>query len=82
MTVENIGSTHLTATNIKHIKALFESGHTQAKINRSTWVVISGNSNNEYVLRQYVKDRGLGFIGDKLRGSMYEYKVKINKTTN
>lgn len=79
MTIKNIGSNHITATTIKHIKALFESGHTQAKINRSHYVVISGNSDNEYVIRKYVNDRGWGFIGDKLRESMYEYKIKVTK---
>jgi len=79
MTITNIGDTHLTATTIKHIKALFESGRTQAKINRANWVVVSGNANNEYVLRKYVNDRGWGFIGDKLRQSIYEYKVKVTR---
>lgn len=77
MTIKNIGTTHLTETTIRHIKALLESGRTQAKINRANWVIVSGNSDNEYVLRKYVNDRGWGFIGAELRESMYEYKVKI-----
>jgi len=78
MTIKNIGNTYLTPTDVKHIKALFKSGHTQAKINRATWIVISGNANNEYKLTKIVKDRGLGFIGSQVRESIYEYNVKIN----
>ena len=77
MIIQNIGSNHLTATDIKHIKALFKSGHTQAKINRATWIVISGNANNEYQLNKIVKDRGIGFIGEPLRESIYTFNVKI-----
>ena len=78
MTVKNLGTNHITATEIRHIKALIESGHTQAKINRAHWVVISGNGEGEYELRKTVNDRGWGWIGSELRQSTYNYKVKIN----
>lgn len=77
--VKNIGNTHLSPSKIKHIKALFESGQTSAKINRCNWFVISGNSENEYELRMTTKDRGIGFIGSELRISSYNYRVKIIK---
>ena len=37
-----IKGTHLTATDKKHIEALFKSGRTQAKINRAIWVIEQG----------------------------------------
>ena len=80
MIINNIGGTHLTATDIKHIKALFKSGHTQAKINRATWIVISGNANKEYELKKIVKDRCIGFIGQPLRESTYKFNIQIKTT--
>jgi hypothetical protein len=77
MIIQNIGNTHLTPTDIKHIKALFKSGHTQAKINRATWIIISGNAEKEYKLTKIVKDRGIGFIGEPLRENIYNFNVKI-----
>lgn len=68
---------HLTATDKKHIEALFKSGRTQAKINRATWVIEKGTpSESEYVLSKYTNDRGLGFIGEELRQSKYTYTIK------
>ena len=57
MIINNIGGTHLTATDIKHIKALFKSGHTQSKINRSTWIVINGNTNKEHEIKKKMGSR-------------------------
>lgn len=75
-----IKGTHLTATDKKHIEALMQSGRTQAKINRATWVIEQGTpSINEYVLSKYVNDRGLGWIGDELRQSKYTFTIKYTK---
>ena len=78
--VQLIKGTHLTATDKKHIEALFNSGKTQAKINRATWVIVQGTpSENEYVLNKYVNDRGIGFIGSPLRQSKYTFVIKYHK---
>lgn len=77
MTVTNLGTNHITATEIKHIKALIQSGYTQAKINKAYWVIIAYNGKGEYELRKTVNDRGWGWIGAELRQSTYNYKVQI-----
>ena len=79
--VQLISAGHLTQTDKKHIEALFESGRTQAKINRATWVIEKGTpSINEYVLSKYVNDRGWGFIGSELRQSKYTYTITYTKS--
>ena len=72
-----IKGTHLTATDKKHIEALFKSGRTQGKINRAIWVIEQGTpSINEYVMSKIVNDRGLGWIGEQLRQSKYTFTIK------
>jgi len=34
--------THVTATERRHLKAFIASGHTQAKVNRKTYVITKG----------------------------------------
>jgi hypothetical protein len=71
---------HLTPTDKRHIKALFESGKTQAKINRAIWAIESGSpSDGVYTIIKYVNDRGLGWIGSELRQSKYTFRVRITK---
>ena len=71
---------HLTATDKKHIEALFQSGRTQAKINRATWVIVQGSpSDNEYTINKYVNDRGIGWIGSELRQSKYSFTIRYTK---
>lgn len=74
--IQLISKGHLTQTDKKQIKALFDSGMTQAKINRAIWVIEKGMpSTNEYTLSKHIKDRGLGFIGEQLRMSKYTYDI-------
>lgn len=69
---------HLTATDKKHIKALFDSGRTQAKINRAVWTIDKGSpSDGLYIVSKYLNDRGLGLIGSELKRSKYTYEIKI-----
>lgn len=71
---------HLTSTDKKHICALFESGKTQAKINRAIWTVDKGSpSDGLYTLSKYVNDRGMGWIGSELRQSRYTYEIQLTK---
>ena len=78
--IQLLKGSHLTATDKKHIDALLKSGHAQAKINRTIWVIERGiPSENEYTLSKYVKDRGLGFIGNPLRQSKYTFTIKYTK---
>ena len=75
--IKNIGKQHLTATDKKHIEALFKSGHTSSKINNSLWEVMQGTpSTGEYKLRKTKRDRGLGFIGEQLRTSQYNDELE------
>lgn len=74
---------HLTATDRKHIEALFKSGHTSAKINRSHWVIIKGTpSENLYIISKTVMDRGIGLIGTPLTKSTYTYTIKYTHNQN
>jgi len=69
---------HLTTTDKKHIKALFDSGRTQAKINRAIWTIDKGSpSDGLYIVSKYLNDRGLGLIGSELKRSKYTYEIKI-----
>ncbi len=71
---------HLTSTDNKHIKALFDSGMTKAKINRTIWSIEKGSpSDGIYTLNKYVNDRGIGLIGNELRQSKYTYEIQITK---
>ena len=71
---------HLTSTDKKHIKALFDSGLTKAKINRTIWSIEKGSpSDGLYTLVKYVNDRGLGCIGSELRQSRYIYEIQLIK---
>lgn len=80
MEIKLLKGSHLTQTDKRHIKALFESGQTQAKINRATWVIDKGTpSINTYTVSKFVKDRGLGFIGEPLRLSRYTYEIQLIK---
>jgi len=74
--IQLISKGHLTQTDKKQIKALFDSGMTQAKINKATLVIEKGTpSLNQYTISKYIKDRGLGFIGDNLRMSKYTFEI-------
>lgn len=42
--------THVTATERKHLKRLFESGQTQAKINTKFYCIISGKPEKDKML--------------------------------
>jgi len=78
MEIKLLKGSHLTQTDKRHIKALFESGQTQAKINRATWVIDKGTpSISTYIISKFVKDRGLGFIGEPLRVSRYTYEIQV-----
>ena len=81
--IQLISGRHLTPTDKKHIEALLKSGQTSAKINRAIWVIEKGNQTQngyECVLNKFVNDRGLGWIGDKLRQSKYTYTIKYKLT--
>jgi hypothetical protein len=74
--IQLISKGHLTQTDKTHIKALFNSGMTQAKINRTIWVIEKGTpSDNQYTISKHTKDRGLGFVGEPLRMSKYTYDI-------
>lgn len=74
--IKLISDGHLTATDKKHIEALFKAGYTRCKINRTFWEITQGNpSENKYTLRKIVNDRGLGLIGEPLRHSQYTYTI-------
>ena len=68
-------SGHLTTTNKTHIKAILKANLTEAKVNTTNYCLRLNDG--VYTVKIAKKDRGLGFIGNELRVSIYNATFKI-----
>ena len=69
---------HLTAGQKKAIHAILEAGVTAAKVGRQNYSIKSGDLNTLEIQIQR-NDRGLGFIGEPLRSSLYTVVIERPK---
>jgi hypothetical protein len=75
MTIKQISGVCLTATNKKHIKALLHEGLSSGKIGRISYFLKKYEDVIYITFKQM--DRGLGFVGEKIRESTYKSCIQI-----
>lgn len=68
----------LTSTEKKAVVALINNGAASGRVGRTDYMVslISGNT---YAFKVRKNDRGLGFVGDQLRSSVYSGTITVRR---
>ena len=75
--ISHISGHELTSTEKRSVISLINNGQTSGRIGRTDYLVT--RSGSTYTVKVRRNDRGLGFVGDRLRNSIYTGTFSVRR---